>query len=309
MSRVWQREELKAQIADTERLLALVNGHPLMPISLSAKLNQLKEELERFPEDLVEASVKLLFSGKAVIGSMGIKAKFVSETVKPFQELVRTQAALIRYGKVGKRGMAKKSVDSELYLTALPKGSFGVELSQMERSDMFAEEDVANAIAQVMNLVDAATAGDAEFEQIVEITPARNLNNLKTFLKNIDEEHSILKMESGNKYIEISEERIHSGFIRVNAATNEDQQFFEDGILRGILLESGKFEFVNDDGFKYTGFINTELPEDYVIQFINRSCTVHLRRSKTHFISGTEKTTYELLEVFHLEKKNEDDAS
>ncbi|WJS97016.1 hypothetical protein NYQ10_11280 [Flavobacterium johnsoniae] len=298
MSLPVDKDQLKAQIIDTEHLLSLVKDHPLMSFSLEKKLEELNEQLNELPEDINEPKVSLLFSGKAVIGSKGIKTKFISDALKPFQELIKTQTALVRYGKVGKRGKSKNSKISDLYLTALPTGSFGVELSQIDPSDIFAEEDISTAIHQVMELVEASTTSDEEFEEILEITPARNLNNLKNFLKYIDKEKSILKMVSGTNLVSISEEDIHKGFVRVNAANKEDEEIFEDGILRGALLETAKFEFVSEDGYRFTGMINTNLPEDIVISFLNHPCTVHMRRSHTHFMSGTDKTTYELLDIF-----------
>jgi hypothetical protein len=299
--------QIKAQILDTERLLNLAGDHPIMSISLKNKLNSLREELSKIPDNYAEAKIILLFSGKAVIGSKGIKAKFLSNTLKPFQELVKTQTALVRFGNVGKRGKTKHSVNSELYLTALPTGSFGVELSQIETSDMFAEQDVAEAIGNVVELINSATISNDAFEEIIAKTPARNLNNLKAFLKEIDEEHSILKIETGSTSIEISEEKIHQGFERVNAATNEDSEFFINGVLRGILLDSGKFEITDEKGYKISGFISPDISEetvvDYNLNFLNKHCSIHLRKSQTHFISGKERVAYELMEISEPQTK------
>jgi hypothetical protein len=293
--------QIKTQILDTERLLNLASDHPIMSISLKNKLNSLREELSKIPDNYSEAKIILLFSGKAVKGSKGIKAKFLSNALKPFQELVKTQTALVRFGHVGKRGKTKHSVNSELYLTALPTGSFGVELSQIETSDMFAEQDVAEAIGNVVELINAATISNDAFEEIIEKTPVRNLNNLKAFLKEIDEEHSMLKIETGSTSIEISEEKIHQGFERVNAASNEDSDFFINGLLRGILLDSGKFEITDENGYKISGFISPDLSEetviDYNLNFLNKQCTILLKKSDTHFISGKERVAYELIEI------------
>lgn len=295
-----EKEQVQAQIIDTEHLLSLVKDDALMSYSLQKKLEILKEKLASYREDYKEAKVTLLFSGKAVIGSKGIKANFLSQTLKPFQELVKTQTSLIRYGNVGKRGKSRSSNFSELYLTALPTGSFGIELSQIDSADFFAEEHVSMAIDQVMTLIEAATKGDEEFESAIEKTPARNLNNLKSFLKHIDEEHSILKMESGSHNLEISEDCIHRGFERVNGAIKEDEEIFVEGTLRGALLESGKFEFVDVNNYRYTGFLNAKLPDDLVVSYLNLPCKVHLIKSKTNFKSGSEKIAYELLDISEI---------
>lgn len=303
MTQFNSKKQIKLHMLETERLLSLVKDHPLMSIGLKEKLEKLKNEYDNISDLIKEPKIKLLFSGKAIIGSKGIKAKFVTDAIKPFQELVKTQTALVRYGKIGKRGKSKNSNHTDLYLTSLPTGSFGIELSQLEKSDIFSEEEVSEAIVQVMDLIESSVKSDETFEEILSKTPVRNLNNLKIFFKVIDKEESILKMESGSKEINISEESIHKAYERVNAATKEDEEIFENGVLRGVMLETGKFEFVNDNGYKYSGLINPKVPEEMVSEFLNRSCHVHIKKTKTKFISGNEKTTYELIGINTVKEK------
>ena len=178
-------QSIKAQIVDTERLLEMVLDHPLMSEGLAERLSLLKQELENLPKESFEPRIQLLFSGNAVVGSQGIKSTFVSKTLTPFQEMVKTQVALVRFGKVGKRGQAKKGANTELYLTALPVGSFGVELSQLESNDLFDSMDVSKAMKDVMTLVLNSATDDETFEASIEQTPKRNLTNLKKFLQEI----------------------------------------------------------------------------------------------------------------------------
>lgn len=298
MSTAAHRKFLLAQLGETERLLSLVEDDKLMSYSLKQKVNELKAALSEIPEELIEAKIKLLFSGSAVKGSEGIKTSFISKTLQPFQELIKTQAALLRYGSIGKRGKTKGTNYSELYLTGLSRGSFGVELSQMESYDLFGEEEVAEAISNVISIVESTTKDQESFEEMLDSIPARNLNSLKTFLKYIDEEKSILKMESGNREVEISQEQIHEGFERINHHEVEDKELFLNGVLRGLLLEGGVFEFIDDlSGFTYKGHVSPEIPEDRFENLLNKHCRVHLREFRTQFISGKNKTLYELLDV------------
>ncbi|KAF2512822.1 hypothetical protein EYY60_06860 [Flavobacterium zhairuonense] len=304
MSLFVEIEKIKAQILDTEKILELVGDHPLMSKSIREKLNLLKNKLEKYPKNSIEPRLRLLFSGSAVKGSIGIKSKFVSKTINPIQELIKTQTALVRFGDVGKRGRIKKSKFSDLYLTALPTGSFGVELSKLEFDNLFDENDVAIAINQVMELISATTTSDEAFEEAIENTPKRNLANLKTFLKQIDEENSILKIESGSYGINISEEQIHNGFKRVNLTESDNEDIFINGVLRGFLLDSGKFEITTEDGKTITGIISPDLNEEQILEydkkFLNKSCIIHLNFYKTIFTSGKEKISYELLEILDL---------
>lgn len=294
-------QSIKAQIIDTERLLEMVIDHPLMSVGMKERLNSLREELSSLPKESHEPSIQLLFSGDAVIGSQGIKSNFVSKMIIPFQEMVKTQVSLLRFGKVGNRGTAKKSANTDLYLTALPVGSFGVELSQLESADLFDSIEVSKAIKDVMYLVENAAKGDEFFEKTIENTPKRNLNSLKKFLREIAEENSILKMESGEIGLELSKEKIQEAFTRVSSTIDEESQLVINGIFRGMLLDSGKFEILDEDGKIITGFISDEISEEELIEydkmFLNQTCMIHLNIHKTHFKTGTEKTDYELLGI------------
>jgi len=292
---------IKAQIVDTERLLEMVLDHPLMSEGLSVKLNYLKQELELLPKESFEPSVQLLFSGNAVIGSQGIKSSFISKTLTPFQEMVKTQVALARFGKVGRRGQAKKAGSTDLYLTALPVGSFGVELSQLEAVDLFDSLDVSKAMKEVMTLIADSSTDDKTFEDSIEKTPKRNLSSLKKFLAEIVDENSVLKMESGELGFELPKEKVAEAYQRVSSTIDEVNEMFVNGIFRGILLDSGKFEMQDEEGKKLSGFISEDLSEeqliDYDRNFLNANCIIHLRIHRTKFKTGNEKLDYELLEI------------
>jgi hypothetical protein len=294
-------QSIKVQIVDTERLLEMVNNHPLMSESLTGKLNELKRELASLPKESLEPKVQLLFSGNAVIGSQGIKSSFVSKVLTPFQEMVKTQVALERFGHVGKRGQAKRGSLAGLYLTALPVGSFGVELSQLENDDFFESIDVSKGMKEVMSIISSSSIDDETFENTLEKIPGRSLANLKTFLQEVAAEKSVLKMESGEVGIEISKEKVEEAYQRVSSTTDEENEIIISGTFRGLLLDSGKFEILNDEGHKLSGSISDELDEerliDYDKMYLNTICEIHLRVHKTRFKTGNIKTDYELLEI------------
>lgn len=301
MSLYRQIQSIKAQIVDTERLLEMVLDHPLMSEGLAERLSLLKQELENLPKESFEPRIQLLFSGNAVVGSQGIKSTFISKTLTPFQEMVKTQAALVRFGKVGKRGQAKKGANTELYLTALPVGSFGVELSQLKSNDIFDSMDVSMAMKEVMTLVVNSATDDETFEACMEQTPKRNLTNLKKFLQEITDENSVLKMESGELGIELPKEKIVEAFQRVSATIDEETELIINGTFRGLLLDSGKFEIQDEEGKRISGFISEEIEEEQLVEydktFLNSNCIIHLRVHKTKFKTGNAKTDYELIEI------------
>jgi hypothetical protein len=279
----------------------MVVDHPIMSESLSEKLNLLRTELESLPKETSEPKIKILFSGDAVKGSVGIKSNFVSKTLTPFQKMVKTQVTLKRFGKVGRRGQVKRSGNTDLYLTALPIGSFGVELSQLEEADLFNSLDVSNAMKDVMNIIRSAAKDEETFEKTIENTPKRNLSSLKSFLKNIVNEQSVLKMESGEVGFELPKEKVVEAYNRVASTSDTETEWIIKGIFRGLLLDSGKFEIQTEDGNKVSGFIEEDLSEEQLIEydrfFLNKVCEIHLKIHTTTFKTGNQKTTYELLEI------------
>lgn len=292
---------LKSQILDTEKLLRLVGDNRFMSVGLKEKLDTLKKELIDLENAPAEAKVQLLFSGNAVVGSEGIKSTFVSKTISPFQEMVKTQTALLKFGRVGKRGQARNSSVSDLYLTALPIGSFGVELTQLETKDLFDSSDVSSAISDIMTLVENSATDDQSFEKIVENIPSRNLTNLRKFLEEISEEKSTLRMESGEQVVELTSQKVREAYDRVSQVTSESEEIFISGIFRGLLLDSGRFEVQDETGQKISGFINEEISEEQLVyydqNYVNKPCRLHIKMHKTTFKTGFSRTEYELLEI------------
>ena len=183
----------------------------------------------------------------------------------------------------------------------MPTGSFGIELSQLENNDLFDAQDVANAMKQVMILVSNTAEDDSTFEKAIENTPKRNLTSLKKFLEEISEEKSVVKMECGELGIEISQDKVQEAYQRVIETFDEENEVFVSGIFRGLLLDSGKFEFQDEEGHKKSGFISEELIEEELIkydqEFLNIPCRIHLQLHRTKFKTGNEKMAFELLGI------------
>ncbi len=299
MSLYRQRQRLKAQIIDTQFLLEAVVNHPFMSIGLSEKVTQLQGELDALPKELSEPTVELLFSGDAVSGSQGIKANFISKAVPPFQELVKAKVSKERLGRARRGEKVRREESSDLFLTALPRGSFGVELSQLKPNEVFDEAIVSKAIKDVIKLVANATS-DENFEASLKDTTKTELVSLKKFLRGIAEENSILTMESGEVHLELSKEKVADAYQRVSSTITEEGEVILDGIFRGILLDSKRFEFQLLDGTRISGKVNEDISDLDMVEyktFLGTHCDFHLRIYETTFRTGNEKKEYELLDI------------
>ncbi|ATN05831.1 hypothetical protein CRN76_10695 [Chryseobacterium indologenes] len=294
---------LKIQIAETEKLLNMVIDHPLMSINMKQRLKILKEELDSIPQELFEPVIQMLFSGDAVSGSEGIKSTFVSKITPPIQGLVKTQLAIKKYGKVGSRGRTRKKANNELYLTALPRGSFGIELTRIEGSDedLFDLVDSSEAMKDVIYLIKNTSESDESFQSIIETTPKRNLSNLKKLLQEISNEKSMLKMDCGEVHIELTSEQVDVAAKRVSYAIEDEYELVIDGIFRGMLLDSNRFEILDHNGNSISGYISNELEEEALIEydrlFLNKNCSIYLKAYNIKYAAQNEKIEYELLEI------------
>ena len=156
-----KKEWLQWQLTETQQLLEVSKDSLLMKVSLENRIEEIKRQLKELEEHSVEAKISLLFAGNAVLGSMGIKSSFASKTMSSIQGMIKTQIVYDAYGeeRIGKRGKLGKTKMGEMFLTGLPQGSFGFELSLMNNEDLFAEDYAANSIKEVMDIIQA-TATD-----------------------------------------------------------------------------------------------------------------------------------------------------
>lgn len=246
-----KKEWLQWQLTETQNLLQLSKDSELMSMSLSYRIEDIKEQLKELDKvETKEAKISFLFAGNAVLGSKGIKSSFANKTMASALGLIQIQSIYNSYGEeaIGRRGKLSKNNMGEMYLTGLPRGSFGFELSLMNNQNLFAEDEVSQSIIEVMDIIQAAATNPKKYEEIIETHPSRMLGHLKDLFKELSSEQSILKMESGSKYVELSITDNQIAYDRVNSTISEEQETKVFGIFKGAFVDSGKFEFQDEDG-------------------------------------------------------------
>ena len=127
-----QRDFLQSQLIETERMLTMAPDHPLMTPGLRARKAALEAELQNLPAETPGARAQLFFSGAPVFGSVGIDAEFVSKILSPFARMVKAQCATTAH-RAEAPEVTGEDFESRLLLTALPRGSFGLELARPQR--------------------------------------------------------------------------------------------------------------------------------------------------------------------------------
>jgi hypothetical protein len=268
--------------------------------ALRKREQELLLRLQAIPVDSKEAKVTLLFTGDPVLGSMGVDAQFVGKALVPFQSMVRSDFAHRVHGKTGQRGPIRDEEQSRLYLTGLPRGSFGVELSKLNSADLFEEGELADSLSHIAKLVDSSAKSDEDFAAELDEVAPRTLQSLKDFLKVITEEKAGFVLESGGIRCDLTPSEARNAFDRVGGTQTSDRVVEQIGVLKGILLESWRFDFVDENGNAITGRIDETLTEANVsnyIHFFNKRCRATLNETLVVFKNGREKKNYVLQNV------------
>lgn len=299
-----KKEWLQWQLTETQSLLEQSKDSELMSLSLSYRIEDIKEQLKALENsDQKEAKIRFLFAGNAVLGSMGIKSSFANKTMASALGLIQIQSIYNSHGEeyIGKRGKLCKNNMGEIYLTGLPRGSFGFELSLMnEQDDWYAKDKVAQSMTEVIDIIQAAATNQEKYEEIIETHPSRMLVYLKDFFKELSAEQSILKMESGSNYVELSVSDNQNAYNRVSSTISDEIETKVFGIFKGAFVSSGKFEFQDEDGNIKHGKVCEDIDEEQITiynrNFTNKKCVMIITEITVTFASR-EKTTYELMDI------------
>ena len=298
MSTRTEREHLVVQLLETRRLKELAGDHPLMSVAFTEREQELREEIEKLPLGGKEARTILFFSGAPVQGSQGIDAGFAGRVLDPFQNMVKADYADRWHGVLGSRGRRIGETESRLLLTGLPRGSFGLELSRADNDQLFGEGQLADTLAHVTRLVDAAARSDEDFAAELDETATRVIQNLRGFLEAVAKGRAGLRLESGDLRCEMTPAKAMEAFNRVADTITREEEIEVSGVLKGVLLEQWKYDFVTIEGHVAGGRIDESLTEEQVIglnkRFFNEPCTALLLRTTVLFKNGRARRTYTL---------------
>lgn len=295
------REYITVQLIETDRILQLIDEDPIMSVSLNQKKKNLLEQLEKIPVDKKDTKVVLMFSGNPVRGSQGIDAAFIGKVTIPFQNMVTAEFAHRVDGQVGKRGQLNKQNESRLFLTALPRGSFGIELSKLESNDLFEDDYMADSLSHITKLIESSSKSDEDFASELDGTTPRTIQSLKDFIKVVSDDQAGVTIESGGIRCELNPNEVKTAYDRVSGTITSEEETTVKGVLKGFLLESWKFDFIDEAGKTITGRIDENLTQDkvseYFTSYFNKPCQAVLKEGKVLFKNGRERISYILSSI------------
>ena len=205
------------------------------------------------------------------------------------------------HGNVGNRGRRLGETRSRLLLTGLPRGSVGLELSKAPSEDLFAEDEVADTLSHVTRLIESSGRRDEEFAATLNETAPRVVQNLRTFPEVFAKRKAGLRIESGDLRCSMTPDEVASAFARVAATFTSDETIQIDGTLRGVLLESWEFDFLDNNGRVIDGKIEDSLTQEMVAElnksFFNEKCRASVTKTTVTFRNGGIRTSYRLVNI------------
>jgi hypothetical protein len=300
------RSFLRRQILEMERLAAGAESDPLSSFAIQKRKESLEKELAQAgPEPLMPRTV-LFFAGPPVVGSRGIDAKFAADALSPFVEMVKTQYSAQKHGRVGARGPRRGEEEARLLLTGLPRGSFGLELSQPHPEDFVAAEQLSEVLVRLRDLIAAAGENDEKYAATLEFISPRVLPRLRDFLGVIAQNDAYLGIESGELKVDLPPDRLKIALERVGATSTEESTLEAAGIFRGATLDSWRFDFRMRDGTVLSGPIAEEVDPSSVEEMIAltmQECVAKLRVTQITTSDGVTRRRYELLDLRLMQRQ------
>ena len=301
MSYLREIERLRSEVAGLrERVSSMPEDIFAKPLMVSRLREQEAElaELEKNPRATPEA--ELLFAGGPVFGSLGIDAKFAGKALDAYQDMVTNHYGASRHGVLGNSGRRKGDAEARLCLSALPRGSFGLLLTQPQATDFVASAQLADVMDQITSLLESAASGDAAFTDTVERFHPRVLKPLGRFLETLENQNATVRVRSGTRQCNLKTEQVKAAKERVDATKPETTRVQLHGVCRGVLLESWKFDFNPDGQPPISGQISENVSDDAakaMWALVDKAAVAEIEITRMRTRSGFGRPTYELLDL------------
>jgi hypothetical protein len=147
-------------------------------------------------------------------------------------------------------------------------------------------------------LLSSAGKSDEAFVHALKDVSPRVHGRLSNFFKVLNANHASIRMQTGDMEIKIDQQHIAEAFNRASSVDVKENTIDMDGVFRGAMLDTWKFDFRRDDAETISGSISTNLDEAQVVKMLvytNQECTAKVKETQITVQSGAVRTCYELI--------------
>ncbi len=301
MTPLRQKETLQAELVGLESLLASTPEDPLATPLLRSRIEGLRTELQKADARTPLIPETELFFGRGpVIGSQGIDAKFAGQVLDRYQDMVTNHFAAKFHGTLRRTGRRRGEASSRLFLTALPRGSFGLQLCQPLVEDFVTANQVAQTMEDITGLVEAAAKDDPSFDEALSAFHGRVLIPLKRFLETLKTAEADCRIASGLRQAKLKQEDVTNAYERVASAETQEENITLEGTFYGALVRTGRFDFEPRGQSLITGWLAEEVSEEQAIEMdrlTGKPCRAVLRVTTISTKTGKRRPAYELAQL------------
>lgn len=142
---------------------------------------------------------------------------------------------------------------------------------------------------------------NANIEEMIDKYPIRLLSHLKDFYSTIKKNSSFLKVESGSLGIELDNIHTEIGYENLCSSNISEQNDVICGIFQGAFVESGKFEYTDENGKLRHGSISDNIDVEAITEIIKRfthqKCKMSVIRHISSLANGEKSEQIELLSI------------
>jgi len=297
-----QRESAQTELSALKALLHSTPEDRFATPMLRDRIKELESSLvalEKRPSLTPEAEI--FFEDGPAIGSEGLEVTFTSHILDSYQNMLTNHYAAKNYGVLRRSGRRRGEADTKLYLTALPRGSFGLQLSKPHVHDFVAAQNLSAVMSEISGLVEASAKSDQAFEESLNTFNPRVLKPLQRFIEALFSSKAACRVVTGFHDTKLTKHQIEDAYVRVTSAKEREEVVKVPGVFGGVLTFSWEFDFQPDQGELIRGPLAQEVDEQTATNWnLNLTHTHTLAELKVLTVStrtGDKKPSYELLDL------------
>jgi hypothetical protein len=273
MIRKLDQQRLAAEIATLDAMLSQLDPQDyLSRVGLESRRDELRELLAGLREHSeTQARVALFFGGDPVIGSEGVKARFASDAVGSFQDILSNVWGSKQEKPVAVAGPIRNQELSNLHITALLHGSVGFLLEELDASGQtLFDSPLKDAADQAAKIVSGfADEDDRTFTAVIEELTPRVFKSVQKFLRYVHNDKATIRLVEGDTDLRIDHEGVERAWQRAEASKVDEERVYLNGRLIGVIPIHRRFEFQPDGATMIFGVVG----EDFSQSFLNRMNT------------------------------------
>jgi hypothetical protein len=272
MIRKLDQERLTAELAMLEAMLSQLDDQDyLSRVGLESRRDELRESLTRLREHSdTQARVALFFGGDPVIGSEGVKARFASDAVGSFQDILSNVWGSKQETPVAVAGPIRNQELSNLHITALLHGSVGFLLEELDPSGqaLFNSplKDAADRAAKIVS--GFADEDDRTFTAVIEELTPRVFKSVQKFLRHVHNDKATIRLVEGDTDLRIDHDGVERAWQRAETSKVDEERVYLSGTLIGVIPIHRRFEFRPDGAPMIYGAVGEDFSQSFLERMI-----------------------------------------